>query len=133
MFIRRAAWPMREAVAALQKRRAKLASDPAAVYFSEIYNHVVQVVDTTETFREVLSNIFDIYLTAIGNRMNEVMKVLAIIATIILPMTFVSGLYGMNFRHMPELNWRFGYPFALSLMAGIAVSMILFFRRKKWL
>lgn len=132
MLVRRAAWPLREVIGGVQRRGAALISTPAGIYFSEIYNHAVQVIDTTETFREVLSNIFDIYLSSINNKMNEIMKVLTIIATVILPMTLVTGLYGMNFKFMPELRWRYGYPMALGIMAAIAVTLLSYFKKRKW-
>ncbi len=102
-------------------------------YFKDLYDHIIQIMDTSETFREILSNIFDIYLSSVNNKMNEIMKLLTIIATIIMPMTFVAGLYGMNFKYMPELGKRWGYPMALCIMLGIAVGMLAFFRKKKWL
>lgn len=133
ILVRRAAWPLREVINSLQRRENGLISEATRVYLSDIYDHVVQVIDTTETFREILSNIFDIYLTGISNRMNSVMKMLAIIATAIMPMTLITGLYGMNFENMPELKWRFGYPVALTAMAVIATTMILIFKKKKWI
>jgi magnesium transporter len=130
--VRRAAWPLREMIGFLEKRGEPFFDQSHALYLSDVYDHVVQVIDMTETFREVLSNVFDIYLTSISNKINEVMKVLAVIATVIMPMTVVTGMYGMNFQHMPELKWQYGYPFAIFLMAAIAVVMLSYFRRKKW-
>lgn len=130
--VRRAAWPLREVISSLWKRESGFVTEAASVYFSDIYDHVVHVIDTTETFREVLSNIFDIYLTSISNRINAVMKVLAAIATIILPMTLVTGLYGMNFEHMPELKWQYGYPMSLGIMFAIAAGMLAYFKKMKW-
>ena len=92
-----------------------------------------EVIETIETFREMVSGIRDIYLSSISNRMNEIMKVLTIIATIFIPLSFVAGVYGMNFRVMPELQWRWGYPAALLLMAGIALGMLAYFRKKRWM
>jgi len=131
--VRRAAWPLREVISNLQKRETNLIKESSSVYLSDVYDHVVQIIDTTETFREILSNIFDIFLTGISNRINAVMKVLASIATIIMPMTLVTGLYGMNFKFMPELRWKFGYPMAISLMIFFAVTMFLTFKKNKWL
>jgi magnesium transporter len=133
IVVRRAVWPLREVVASMQKRDTPLLASASDIYFTDIYDHVIQVMDNTETFREILSNIFDIYLSSVNNRMNEVMKVLTIIATIILPMSFVSGLYGMNFELMPELKWKYGYPMALLMMVSIAGGMLMYFRKKKWL
>jgi magnesium transporter len=92
----------------------------------------VHVIDTIETLRDMIGGLMDIYLMSLSNRMNEIMKVLTIIATIFMPLTFIAGVYGMNFRHMPELGWEWGYPLALLLMAVVAGGMLLFFRRKKW-
>lgn len=132
VVVRRAAWPLREVISMLQKRESSLIAESNSIYFADIYDHVVQVIDTTETFREVLSNVFDIYLTYVSNGINEVMKVLTIIATIMMPLTFIAGVYGMNFKNMPEISWRYGYPAALIAMAAVAISMLLFFRKKKW-
>lgn len=130
--VRRGVWPLREVISAIQKRESPLIAESAAVYYSDIYDHVIQVMDTTETFREILSNIFDIYLSSINNRMNEIMKVLTIIATVMLPLTFVVGLYGMNFKYMPELKTHWGYPAVLFFMAAIATTMLTIFKKKKW-
>ena len=129
-MVRRAAWPLREVINGLHRRDNFLKGESTAMYLNDIYDHVAHVIDTTETFREVLSNIFDIYLTSAGNRINEVMKVLTMIATIVMPMTVVTGLYGMNFKYMPELHWVLGYPMALLMMLGIGAGMFAMFRRR---
>jgi len=98
-----------------------------------VYDHTIQVIDTIETFRDMISGVLDIYLSSVSNRMNEVMKVLTIIATIFIPLTLIAGVYGMNFQHMPELEWRWGYPMVWLVMLGIGVLMLAYFRRKKWL
>jgi magnesium transporter len=98
-----------------------------------VYDHVSHVIDSIDIYREMISGMLDMYLSSVSNRLNEVMKVLTIIATIFMPLTFVAGVYGMNFRFMPELGWRYGYPAVLALMALIAGGMILYFKRKKWL
>jgi magnesium transporter len=131
--VRRAAWPVREVLARMERIISPLIPESSAIYLKDVYDHIVQVMDTAETFREVLSNLFDIYLSGVNNRMNEIMKLLTIIATIILPMSFVASLYGMNFRFMPELSWKLGYPLALGIMFGIAGTMLVYFRKKKWL
>lgn len=131
--VRRMAWPMRDVISKMEKRESPLLQESVAIYLSDLYDHIVQIIDTTETFREVLSNIFDIYLTSASNRINEVMKVLTIIATVVMPMTLITGLYGMNFQHMPELSWKYGYPAALFGMFAIAAGMMYFFRKKNWL
>jgi len=91
------------------------------------------VIDTIETFRDMISGMLDIYLSSVSNRMNEVMKVLTIIATIFIPLTLIAGIYGMNFEHMPELEWRWGYPMVWLIMLGVGVVMLIYFRRRKWL
>ncbi len=103
------------------------------IYLRDIYDHVVQIIDTIETFREMLSSMLDIYLSSLSNRLNQVMKVLTIIATIFIPLTFLAGLYGMNFKYMPELEWQWGYPFVLTIMISVACFMLYFFRKRKWL
>jgi magnesium transporter len=103
------------------------------VYLRDVHDHTVQVIDTIETYRDLISGMLDIYLSSVSNRMNEVMKVLTIIATVFIPLTFIAGLYGMNFRHMPELEWRWGYPVVWLIMMIVAILMVLYFRRKKWL
>ncbi len=104
------------------------------IFIRDVYDHTIQVIDTVETFRDMISGMFDLYLSSVSNRMNEVMKVLTIIATIFIPLTFVAGIYGMNFEHMPELRWHWVYPRAFWIvMAGIAGFMIYYFRRKRWL
>ena len=105
----------------------------------DVYDHTIQAIDTIETFRDMVSGMLDIYLSSLSNKMNEVMKVLTIIATIFIPVTFIAGIYGMNFNHeaskwnMPELNWRFGYFGVLGVMLFVILLMIVYFKRKKWL
>ena len=98
-----------------------------------MYDHTIQVIDTAETYRDILSGMVDLYLSSISNRMNEVMKVLTIIATIFIPLTFVAGIYGMNFQHMPELNWPWAYPAVWVIMLAVALGMVIYFKRKRWL
>ena len=133
LFIRRSIWPAREVAAGLERSESPLLSNDIRMYLRDIYGHVTHVIDTAEALREMLSGIRDTYLSSISNRMNEVMKVLTIIATIFIPLTFVAGVYGMNFERMPELKWAWGYPMALGVMFAVAVVMLVFFRRKKWL
>ncbi len=132
IHLRRSIWPLREVVSALERGESKLIRKTTAVYLRDVYDHTIQVIETVETFRDMVSGMFDIYLSSVSNRMNEVMKVLTIIATIFIPITFVAGVYGMNFHSMPELAQPWGYPAALVVMAGIAVWMIFFFKRKGW-
>ena len=103
------------------------------IYFRDLYDHTFQVVDTTETLREVVTGMMDVYLSSVSNKMNEVMKVLTIISTIFIPMTFIAGIYGMNFKFMPELEWAWGYPIVWGVNIAIGIIMLLYFRKKKWL
>jgi magnesium transporter len=111
----------------------QLFQESTDVYLKDIYNHTIQVLDTIESFRDMLSGILDIYLSSISNRMNEIMKVLTIIATVFMPLTFLAGVYAMNFKYMPELEWHWGYFFVWGIMVAIAICMLIYFRRKKWL
>ncbi len=139
LLIRRAVWPLREAVNLLLRDGSKQIGEETRLYLRDVYDHTIQLVELTETQREIASGLLDVYLSSVSNRMNEVMKVLTIIATIFIPLSFVTGVYGMNFDvsrspwNMPELHWRYGYPFALGLMAAIAIGLLLYFRRKRWL
>jgi len=133
IFLRKSVWPLREVINGMQKAESPLIKESTGIYLRDVYDHTIQVIDTIETFRDMISGMLDIYLSSISNKMNEVMKVLTIIATIFIPLTFVAGLYGMNFKYMPELEWHFGYFAILLLMIIIGISMIFYFRRKKWL
>jgi len=131
--IRRAVWPLRELISGLERRDSDLIGEDILVYLRDIYDHTVQIIDTVETSREMLSGMLDIYLSSEANRTNEVMKVLTVYATIFMPLTFIVGLYGMNFKYMPELEWRLGYPVLVVVMAALTLGMVIYFRRKKWL
>jgi magnesium transporter len=133
LSIRKVIWPMREVVSHLLQGEENLITPFTRIYMRDLYDHIVQAIDTVETFRDMLSNLLDVYLSSLTNRMNEVMKTLTIIATIFIPITFIASLYGMNFVNMPELHWRWGYYYALSLMGAIAFSLLIYFYRKKWL
>jgi magnesium transporter len=133
MVLRKSIWPTRELVSHLLQVENAWVSPFTRVYLRDLYDHVVQAIDTIETFRDVIASLLDIYLSVITNRMNEVMKVLTIIATIFIPITFITSLYGMNFVYMPELQWRWGYFTVLGGMTIIALIMLSYFRRKKWL
>jgi magnesium transporter len=132
IFLRRSVWPLREVLNNLQRDESNLINATTRVYLRDVYDHTIHVIDTIETFRDMISGMLDIYLSSISNRMNEVMKVLTIIATIFIPLTFIVGLYGMNFEHMPELKWRWGYPAVLFLMLCVSLFMVSYFKRKKW-
>jgi magnesium transporter len=133
LAIRRAIWPQREAVNALIRDENPLISDQVRVYLRDCYDHCVQIMDGVETYRELAGGLMDVYLSGVGNRQNEVMKVLTIMASIFIPLTFMAGIYGMNFENMPELHSAWGYPFLLAAMVVVAVGMTVFFRRKGWL
>ncbi|MFW6160747.1 MAG: magnesium/cobalt transporter CorA [Acidobacteriota bacterium] len=133
LFLRKSVWPLREVISGLERGESPLIHKPTRVFLRDIYDHTIQVIDTVETFRDMLSGMHDTYLSSLSNRMNEIMKVLTIIATIFIPLTFIAGVYGMNFEYMPELAWRWSYFGVLALMAGVVVLMVVFFKKKKWL
>lgn len=132
LLLRKSIWPMRETISHLLQLEDRISSN-TRLYLRDVYDHTIQALDTLETFRDLLENILDVYLSSITNRMNEIMKVLTIISTIFIPMTFIASIFGMNFKYMPELHWHWGYPGALMTMGLIAIGMLTFFRRKKWL
>ncbi|MFX1534261.1 MAG: magnesium/cobalt transporter CorA [Promethearchaeota archaeon] len=133
IFVRKAIWPLREVVSLLQRSGSRFIQEDTQKYIRDVYDHTIQVIETVETLRDVVSGMLDIYLSSVSNKMNEVMKVLTIIATIAIPLTVISGIYGMNFEVMPELKWVFGYPFTLILMGLVVITMLVYFWRKKWL
>jgi magnesium transporter len=133
IIIRKATWPLREVINQLSKQDSDFISQENIIYFRDIYDHVIQIIDTIETYRDILSGMIDIFMTSISNKMNEIMKVLTIIATIFIPLTFIAGVYGMNFQYMPGLAWRWGFVVILSLMILIAIGMIIFFRKRRWI
>ena len=133
VFLRKSVWPLREVISRLERSESPLISKTTLVYLRDVYDHTIQVMDSVDTFRDTLSGMLDIYLSSVSNRMNEIMKVLTVIATIFIPLTFLAGIYGMNFKVMPELDQPWGYPAVLILMLTIAVVMLIYFRKKKWL
>lgn len=139
LTLRRAVWPQREALGNLYREPSELIRADTRVYLRDCYDHTIQILDLLETYREITSGLMDVYLSSVSHRTNQVMKVLTIIATIFMPLSFLAGLYGMNFQtdvspfNMPELTWRYGYPFALGLMASTAGGFLFFFWRKGWL
>ncbi|MBI3547231.1 MAG: magnesium/cobalt transporter CorA [Gammaproteobacteria bacterium] len=133
LSLRKSVWPLREVLSALQRGESTLIQKETGLYLRDVYDHTIQVIDTLETYRDMLSGMLDIYLSSLSNRLNQVMKVLTVVSTIFMPLTFIAGVYGMNFHNMPELGWRWGYPTVLLLMAAIAAGMLIFFRRKKWI
>ena len=133
IFLRKSVWPLREVISGLERAESPLFRKGTQNYLRDVYDHTIQAIETVETFRDMLSGMHDTYLSSISNRMNEIMKVLTIIATIFIPLTFVAGIYGMNFKFMPELEWRWAYFAVWGVLAAIAVTMLFYFRRKKWL
>ncbi|MBN2316058.1 MAG: magnesium/cobalt transporter CorA [Sedimentisphaerales bacterium] len=138
VFLRKSVWPLRELISGLERSESALIEETTDVYLRDVYDHTIQVIETVESFRDMISGMLDIYLSSISNRMNAVMKVLTIIATIFIPLTFIAGIYGMNFNpevspwSMPELNWRYGYAAVWLVMLVVAGLMVLYFKRKKW-
>ena len=133
IILRRAVWPLREVVSNLDRVESTLVKKAVHPYLRDLYDHTIQIVDTIEAIRDVIGGMMDLYLSIVSNRMNEVMKVLTIIATIFIPLTFVAGIYGMNFEYMPELGWHYAYFVIWAVIAIVGLSMVLFFRRLRWL
>ena len=132
ILLRKSVWPLREVLSGLERGESKLIQKSTRVYLRNVYDHTIQVMDAIDTSRDMLSGMLDIYLSSVSNRMNEVMKVLTIIATIFIPLTFIAGIYGMNFQYMPELGWRWSYFAVLLVMVVIGIFMVAYFKRKKW-
>jgi magnesium transporter len=133
VFLRKSVWPLREVISRLERWDSHLIDKSMDIYLRDVYDHTIQVIDALETFRDMLSGMLDIYLSSVSNRMNEVMKVLTIIATIFIPLTLITGIYGMNFKYMPELDWSWGYPMVYIAMLIVSGVMLVYFRRKRWL
>ena len=133
IFLRKSIWPLREVISELERGESPLIKETTGIYLKDVYDHTIQIIDTVETSRDMISGILDVYLSSISNKMNEVMKVLTIIATIFIPLTFLAGLYGMNFENMPELHWQLGYFAVLLVMALIGIGLVMYFKKKKWL
>src|SRR5688572_10873869 len=132
LALRRAVWPMREEVGILLREDSPLIATETRVFLRDVYDHAVQALEIVESLRETAVAVMEVYLSVQNQHLNETMKVLTIIATLFIPLTFIASIYGMNFRHMPELDWRYGYAWALGLMAITAVVLIAYFRRKGW-
>ena len=137
--LRRAVWPQREMLSALMRQEGTFIEERTKVYLRDCYDHIIQLIDIIETYRKVCSGLVETYLSSLSNRMNEIMKVLTIMATVFIPLSFIAGLYGMNFDtkvspwNMPELGWRYGYPFALGLMLAVAGGLLWSFWRRGWI
>ena len=132
IFLRKSIWPVREIMNSLQRGESKLISKETQRHLRNLYEHTIQVMDTIETQRDTMSSLLDIYLSSLSNKLNEVMKILTMISTIFMPLTFIAGIYGMNFRHMPELEWRYGYLMVWGVTVAIVISMLVYFKKKKW-
>ncbi len=133
ILLRKSVWPLREVLAGMERTESELLQPGTRVFVRDVYDHAVQVIDVVESFRDMLTGLQDLYLSSLGNRTNEVMKVLTIIGTIFIPITFLAGVYGMNFTHFPELNWKWGYAGFWAASLAVGGVMLSFFRRRKWL
>lgn len=138
ILLRKSIWPLREVISSMRRDEIPQISPDISMFVNDLYDHTIQVIDTIETYRDMISGMLDIYLSSISNRMNEIMKVLTLFAAIFIPLTFIAGIYGMNFNtgksplNMPELEWYYGYPFALGLMALLGIGMLIYFKTRKW-
>lgn len=133
IFLRKSVWPLRELINGLERCESTLIHESTGLYLRDVYDHTIQIIDTVESYRDMISGMVDIYLSSVSNKMNEVMKVLTIFASIFIPLTFIAGIYGMNFEFMPELNWRWGYFALLGFIAIVGISLLVYFKRKRWL
>ncbi len=133
LLLRKSVWPLREVISELYKEESPLIKEDTLVFLRDLHDHAIQVLDTVEIFRDTVSNLQDLYMSAVSNRMNEVMKVLTIMASIFIPLTFIAGVYGMNFEYIPELKWHWGYFAIWGVMIVSVIGMLIFFRKKKWL
>ena len=131
IFLRRSVWPLREVINMLALGESNLIKESSRPYFRDVYDHTIHIIDTMETYRDIVSGMLDIYLSSISYKLNEIMKILTILATIFIPLTWIAGWYGMNFKHMPELEWRWGYPMVIGVSIAVVVGLFLFFRRKR--
>jgi magnesium transporter len=133
IFFRKQIWPLRDLLNFLMREESALVQESTSLFFRDVYDHIIQVFDTIESMRDMLTGMLDLYLSTLSNKMNEVMKVLTIIATVFIPLTFIAGIYGMNFDYMPELKWKWSYPLLWVLMIGIIAGMLTWFKRRRWL
>ncbi|GHV51123.1 magnesium transport protein CorA [Spirochaetia bacterium] len=131
--VRRVVWPLRESLSVLMRMESKRISDALEPFLKDLHDNIIQAVETVESYRELIAGVMEINLSSMSNRMNNVMKVLTIISTIFIPLTFIVGVYGMNFTHMPELEYPYAYPIVMGVMALVAIGMIIFFKRRRWL
>jgi magnesium transporter len=133
IFLRKQVWPLRDVLNRLIKGEFDQFEEQNRIFWSDVYDHIVQLVDTIDSYRDILTGMLDLYLSVVSNRMNQVMKVLTIMASIFIPITFIAGVYGMNFKYMPELEWPWGYAMVWSVMVALVAGMLILFRKKRWL
>jgi len=133
LYLRKQVWPLREVVGAMAKEEPALIKEGTMIFLRDVHDHTIQIMETIESQRDLLAGLLDLYMTGISNRMNEIMKVLTIMATMFIPITFIAGVYGMNFKHMPELEWPWGYGMVWGVMIAMVFAMVLYFKKKKWL
>jgi len=133
LYFRRSVWPLRDVMNNLSRSDGQFLQGSTKVFFRDVYDHIIQIGDTIETLREMVSSMMEVYLSSVSYRLNGVMKVLTIITTIFMPLSFIASIYGMNFEHMPELKSPWGYPAVLGVMAVTGLAMLYFFKQKKWL
>ncbi len=133
IYLRKSVWPIREVINGLIREESKLIKKETHIFLRDLYDHTIQIIETIETFRDMIAGMLDIYMSSISNKMNEVMKVLTIFAAIFIPLTFIVGIYGMNFQYMPELEWKWGYPIVILIMIIISIIMLYYFKKKKWM
>ncbi len=133
LSLRRSVWPLRELLTNFERSESQIIQQSTHEYIRDVYDHAIQIIDTIETYRDSLSSMLDIYLSSASNRMNEIMKVLTLISTFFIPLTFITGLYGMNFKYMPELSLKWGYPAVIVVMILTVAGLVVYFKKKKWL
>jgi magnesium transporter len=133
IYLKKSVWPLREVINGLLREESDLIKDTTNIYLRDLYDHAIQVIDTIESYRDMVSSMLDIYMSSVSNKMNEVMKVLTIFAAIFIPLTFIAGVYGMNFQHMPELSVPWAYPAVWIVIIGVGVSLLAYFKHKKWI
>lgn len=133
LYFRKAIWPLRDSLNSLLREESPLINEENKIYFRDVHDHLVQIIDGIENYRDMILGMLDMYMSQVSNKMNEVMKVLTIIATIFIPLTFLAGIYGMNFEYMPELSVKWAYPAVWAIMIVTTIGMVFYFRKKKWL
>ena len=138
IYLRKSVWPLREVISGMQRSGSRLIKSTTDIYLRDLYDHTIQVIDNIETFRDMFSGMLEMYLSSVSNKLNEIMKILTIFSAIFIPLSFITGIYGMNFDtkspfNMPELGWYFGYPIVLAIMFGVIVILLVFFKKKKWI